>query len=179
MAECRVTMSALRERYAFLIRQIQEVGLFLLQTMQRLLKITVNPIPGAVTTEVLTAFRNTLIDCRTNEEVYVAFHRAVDATYPQMAELIELTAETFVAFTVSGNIVDRTPSGHLVTDPTRRLYTFMLRVLYEKPILALVADDIHGSRFEIIRSSLEAFVSESIRIKVKTVSNPAVSVDAA
>ena len=153
----KITMSALRERYHWLRLKIEANAMFFLQCFQQLINIE---------TSSQLDLRNRLIQIREDSTMISKFTTIVEKSLPHIVELFELTANTFIEFTVSDTLVARQENGHLFHDGILKdLYTYLLRLFYTKPDLML-HDTGMGTYHDVMKQALVTFVMESIPLSI-------------
>jgi hypothetical protein len=158
-------MTALRERYQFFSKQFQSTSLFLHQLISDILKTQQSNMVADVPVKDTIAFRESLIQMRTNDMKYNMFYQRTIEKYPHLPRLLEMTCNAYVEFTVIGDLVTRTSDGRIIPEPLHQLFIFLLHLYYVKPVLLMVHDDVSGTYHEIVKESLLQFIIECIVIK--------------
>ena len=159
----KTTMSALRERYQWLRIKIEAHAMFFLQTFQVLININLENI---ISEHRVLETRNRLIQIRQDNTLLSKFQDIVNKHLSDIHQLFELTANTFVQFTVSENLVIRLENGHIFhEDILTDLYQYLLRLFYTKPHLILLPDTGMGTYHDLMKEALVRFVVESIPLR--------------
>lgn len=154
-------MTALRERYQWLRMRIEANTMFFLQFFQGLLL-------NNYKTKDMTAFRNHVIETRENNEQLSIFTTAVNTHIPDFIQLLELTANTFIEFTISESWVFRHSDGRIFKHEAimADLYKYLLLLIYTKPTIVLQPDTTTGLYHDLVKDALGTFVLEHIPLNL-------------
>ncbi len=155
------TVTSLRARYQTLLRCLQSTASCCLNII-----IVLVHQPGKIV-EADKA-RQRISYLRVDQDAYNFFYRSLMHTFhqtnlPQVIEL--LVATNIILSSLETDVCPPNQDGSYVQEPLFVLYTFLLRICDESPVLILENDDTGGSHCSHIKQELEYFISEQIHLK--------------
>jgi len=161
------TVTALRARAQFLVRQFQATALFQLQLMRKLIseaRPTSSESRHHDERARLDRTRSMLVKIRDNDDIETSYRLAVTNEYESLPELIRLAAHTTADLARMLPFLKIYSDGSVVDQPLRRLYRHLVQLLFERPRL-LEADDANGSNVNDVRTSLDIFITTCVTLK--------------
>jgi hypothetical protein len=152
-----VSITQLKARTKTLTHQFTNTSMILLQTCRKCFQ-SQDGYKGT-----MYDVRNMLNRAQTNKELYMNFYQQLMKLVPYLPDLIERTVSCQVEFLKLENCLVKIDSENYVLEPIHKLWIFLLKLMFEKPILLLEKEDSKdGLLVGIIRESLPSFIADCI-----------------
>ena len=151
MSKCGFTVTGTRTRYECFLRQLKAHGIVIYHTLQKLFYV---PLDKDI--------RKTIQLKIHAPETYHVFCADVRMKCPDLVHIIQSTLTPYIHLMGLGE--RHMVSEHLQTidDCVRALWTFFIRIIYEKPVL-LLPDSIQGENVLYLQESFHWFISEQVK----------------
>jgi len=148
-SKCGFTVTGTRTRYECFLRKLKSSGLIIYNILIQLFPHDAN-----------VDLRKTIKNGISKDSTYDRFKYELHQKFPNMDETIKLTLRPYMEL-MGLKVI----SCELDFDPTRSLWLFMTRTIYEKPSL-LMPDNLNGDNVMFIQESFKQFISEQVCVQV-------------
>ena len=148
-SKCGFTVTGTRTRYECFLRKLKSSGLILYNILIRL-------FPHNIDDDL----RKTIKYRMSQESTYHSFKTELHQKFPNIDEIIKLTLRPYMEL-MGLKVV----SSEIDFDPTKSLWLFITRTIYEKPLL-LLPDTLNGDNVMFIQESFTQFISEQVCVHV-------------
>lgn len=161
-SQCKMTMTALRERSLFLASQVRSTTLFMLQLLSKVLSQqsdSETPLSGMSP----SALRRLVVTVRRDEHVYNRFYNSVVAQFPNLSPLIRLWVDTTLQL-IKLRQLAKTTSGEVVAEPIRSLWLYYLQLVFLRPDI-VTNENALGSHVKFCQDEVQShFVPNIVKL---------------
>ena len=158
------TMTVRKERRTFLEGQLESMGLFLLQLVQKMAEKLQHDITASNNSnrKPLT-LQDRLIFMKDNSEYYNLFYNSITSKYKHVDRILQLLANSVVDLLEISKVVEKTSAGYL-SDPIHQLYLFTLVTIFSDASVYIDAENtcILIKTMEFRRALKTSFISHSL-----------------
>ncbi len=155
----KITMTALENRRRFFLDRLKSTTLFLLQTIVRVVFQTKSADPKKKQQQPVEV-RDICRKAKMDEELFNQFYTFVSKEYSHLGQVVEMAVSSYVEVMQLTSMAIKDVDGTYIAQPLRRVWTFLLQVIFEKPKIICDEQDVSGSNLDCVKEAWIQFLSE-------------------
>jgi hypothetical protein len=159
MNRCGATVTGTRTRYTCFMMQLKSTSIYILNALRLVFPIL--DIDCDIRSTIDHALSMDKLDRQ--KEIFITYLTKKKVDLPV---IINTALCAYVELMGMDHVQKNTKTGMYIDNPLHKLWSFFIRQIYERPRL-LLPDNNNGDNIEIVKESLEYYLSEQVMIPKK------------